>query len=434
MRKFIGAIIILILSLEVDLFYIVQNTTFAKYNSGGQKIIIIYIALFVLYLMLLITRKKDKFIFNKFIIFFIVLGGIEFIRSIVQYNQTFRNVFIVGNYFAIVLCYYIFTYYIKSSKHKNFLQVVTMIFTLILSCEFIVQFLLFKSKGIFLNIPTLLKGTSLRITASEGLINIGIIIAFSYFFSKNNKHKLLSAFTLIAGMADLIFVQKTRAALLIVVISCIILTAIKYIKKPIKLVAICTIIAIIFGIFTMSSFSSSDAGSIYSFSTDDASYIIRQQEVNFYTNQIQQNPILGMGFLNSDSNAMTHYLATGINDMFYRSDVGLIGFTDTFGLVGALWYILLLIAVYKKIRVSIKDKDFNNYEVIGIFVFIIFSSSTLIVMDVQRIIGLIILLSLVDLTYFKHKCLNINNNTTEHHTDVIYKKRKRLRIVWRKSL
>jgi hypothetical protein len=286
-----------------------------------------------------------------------------------------------------------------------------MFFTLILSLLLIVQGAFVHKFGFFLQLDNTnsFRFMSLRLTDGEGLINIGILLAMATIFNKKMKFSLLPYTTLIIGFIEVVFVQKTRVALFGLLMAFLIVWLAQNKKKIGKLVFFFLILLFLFMFIQNTSVF---AEYMNSFSTNDYSYTARSAEIQFYFSQLYNNLFFGMGFIPSNLDM----LIQGPEGVFYKSDVGIIGFFNTFGFIGGIWFILLIVKIIKVLAFSIKTKTiYNNYETLLLVIYIIFTSLTLDIMDPQRIIGLPILIAFADYLYHsnKNKIGETNGNRKE---------------------
>lgn len=366
----------------------------------------ITILIIVSFLALLMLRKvkKEEYIFNKMIAFLMFLYVQEIILSYIKYRQTILDIILTSNYLLIIFAYYIFRYYVKTAKDLKKFEFIIVLYTIILSGLFILQYLNFNYNGrvILYNIDIdSLRFDKLRINnRSSDFINLGTILSFSFFINKNNNYlyRMFGMIGTLLGVTDIFLVQQTRILCLIVIVSIIFMILSINRKNFVKNVCYLSIISII-----LISVSSTALITNYtnSFSTDDGSYTGRAYAINFFMSQVKESPLYGAGFIRvTDEIGDLYYLARGDQGIAYRSDVGIIGFLDTMGIFGLVWYIVLMYKLCKILINLIKNNLISNYsELVGIFTILLLGSGTLIVMDTQRIILLPIILTIFDFAY-----------------------------------
>ncbi|EOR23314.1 hypothetical protein A499_13316 [Niallia nealsonii AAU1] len=140
---------------------------------------------------------------------------------------------------------------------------------------------------------------------------------------------------------------------------------------------------------------------------NDYSLSIRFEEISFYIGQLYENFFFGMGFIPFNVSSYTDFLLRGPYAIYYKSDIGILGFLNIFGILGFLWLILLFFKIIKIASYSVKVKGSlnKNYELLSLVIFVILSSLSLSIFDIQRIIAVPILLALLDYLF------NMSNNS-----------------------
>jgi len=398
LKRILNTGILIIFLLELNFFYVWNNATLSVYNSKYQKILLVLITLILFELLLAFILKKYKtYIFGNLVISFVLIWVVEFIYSKLLYEQNFMQVIKASNSYLLILLYFIFVYYLsQKGVSEKFLHKILVVSTIILSFLFIIQWNLYHKFGIFLNIPFNVRFDELRITEGEGVINVGIVIAFALIFNKqvNKGLKIISILAAFIGLFELIFVQKTRLAIFCVLIGCFVVLLIKF-HKNVKSLVLLTIILTLVVIASIN--SSYYKNYISSADSTGFSYTARQQEALFYLDQIKQHPLLSMGFIDPVKFDRSFQLVRGPQGYLFKSDVGIIGFVNTFGIIGFFWYLAFLYKTLKYLFVLWNSNLLNNYlELAGIWVFLFTSSFTLIIMDSQRIIALPVYLAILD--------------------------------------
>lgn len=129
----------------------------------------------------------------------------------------------------------------------------------------------------------------------------------------------------------------------------------------------------------------------------DSSLVIREDEIEYFLDQAKKNPIFGAGIIYPLEGTEPYYILMGSDGIFYASDVGIIGFLQSYGYTGVIWYIMLLLRI---LIVSIKiimNKDVDNYVEVFIFlIYMICTSGTLIITDKHRNFMLPIILAIIE--------------------------------------
>lgn len=404
LSNFLKSTIMIILLLEVRFFFLINNS---RFNSSTNKSLILFIS-FVVFIVSFKFIDKKK-IFTRNIIIFFVVYTIEVLLSSLLYQQNIIDTINISGYNMVIILYFSLQYFSKNKENIEFLYKIIIIFTGILSFILILQWIYYEQYSVIflkINLDKFRFG-SLRIYEAGNFIEIGVVLAYGRFLiTKIKKHKIYLGIVVILGLFEILFVAKGRLGLLIVITSIIIMSMyilVKDIKKAI--ITIITSILFILIIFNTTMFNNV----IKSFSNNEfqAGSDIRRNAITYYINQVKQKPLFGIGYpYFSDKKDDNYYLLRGYEkSKYYRDDVGIIGFLNTFGLIGFTWYLMLFYKIIKVIIISHKRNVLKNYiSLLGFVIIIIFQSFSTIIMDPQRIIMLPILLTMIDGLY------NINNN------------------------
>ncbi|WP_242954150.1 hypothetical protein [Clostridium puniceum] len=128
----------------------------------------------------------------------------------------------------------------------------------------------------------------------------------------------------------------------------------------------------------------------------------RTEALNYYIEKIINNPIIPIGLLNEANNLERFYIIHGKQGYLYESDVGIVGLAVTLGVVGLVWFILLIIKLFRIIIYVYRKKKLNEYiELVGIITFVIINVITLIITDIERIICLPVILAIFEHVYIR---------------------------------
>ncbi|CAJ1609388.1 hypothetical protein GNF54_09030 [Clostridium perfringens] len=400
--------LIIIFLLENSFFYIFNLPKFIlKINNEYQKILIVSLILFLIIIMHY-SGKTYKYKFKKGICFFIFIYFVEVIVSCIRYNQSIFDTILNSNYYLIILLYFPLLYFLRTSNNIKFLKNLFIYSTLILVILFIMQVYIFDFKFLNINFDKFRFGT-LRILESSNIIVIGTIFSFFNFIQKGNS-KVLNFITFLLGFFEIIFIQKSR--MLIIILSSIFSLCLLYQnrKKKLKMI-IMILVTILFACM----FINSKIGVEYlnSFDSEKVSVDVRKEAIHFYLDQTKDNFILGTGFINVKNDNYDNYnefkrqLLNGYENRYYKSDVGIVGLYNTWGISGVLLYIIFIIYSIKLILKYLSKKISNiDFSIVSIFLLIIFSTFNSIYTDVYRIITLPLFLAILEFFCDENKSLN----------------------------
>lgn len=365
-------------------------------NSNINKTFLVILS--ILFLFLLMKQiLKENYLWQKTILIFLFLVLLEIIISSVFYNQSLNETLKVSLYNFILIFYFVL-FYFKDNNNSKFLINSIVYFTLIVSILLIIQVYLYNKYAIkFLSVNTSnLRFNGLRIYDLGNFIEFGAVLSIGMYL--NNKGKLIYLITFILGILEMVYVAKGRIGLIIVILSSL-LMVVYYSKINIKklskyLFIILVVLVLVSNMSMLKEFTNSFGSS--EFKAGDS---LRKYEVEYYINQLKIRPIFGLGFayFNSEYDRNYNFVRGNYIYKFYKDDVGIVGFTNTFGVLGFIWYIYLL---YRFIKILIKVRKNNllreNIYALGIVLLIIFQSFNTIIMDPQRIINLIFLLIILE--------------------------------------
>ena len=408
LSKLLKIAIVLILLLENKFLYLISfPSSIEQLNNAHQKIIIISIVIFTILLFGYRLFSQKHLIFGVIVL---VFGGIYIIELLVSYtihDQGIVNAFVSSNYYLMPLGYFIYSYYFRKSNELESFKEIVINFTIILCILFTLQYILINFNIKFLNIDfEQMRFGRLRIyEAGNYFINLGILFSFSYILENKGSIKKVWKYILavLLGLYSIVFISKGRIGLIIIIISMIGMVTYKYRKKIKKLIIATIAISII-----ILGFLRTDIAQTYiqQSKTIDASVTNRTNAINMYINQIKSNPIFGMGFIRDMDGSESTFLLRGPRGTYTRTDVGLIGFTNCFGIVGLVWYItfiyIILLYMYRIRNVFKLD---GYLDLIGIFIMIILSSGSLIIMDASRIFLVPIFTAMIDYLYYKNNII-----------------------------
>ncbi|MCX8128598.1 MAG: O-antigen ligase family protein [Clostridia bacterium] len=385
--------------LYMGLIYLVPNLFPDKI-----KFIILAVVAVILFFTFVFIRDLfcEKYFFGGNILFFILLYIQEIVMSVVTYRQSFIDTVTEGKYYLLMLSYFIMACYLKKDGNYHKLYGMIVVFSAVLSVFYIVYYLFLS----YFDLQILPLGYDerfggYRVTAFAYIINSGTLLALGVYLNPGFKLRYRAAclFVFAAGLFELIVVQKTRAALVmeLVCILCMIVFAFR--KRIGNLIITGIVAAVIVAALVNTPLFKSYMDSV---SNEDTSVSVRLEEVDFYLSQVKESPLYGMGFIKNMEDRETYALLRGQDKMFYREDVGIVGFVNTFGVLGLLWYLWLVIKLSAGLILSFRLQKGNSLTgLIGVAVLIILSSATLIITDSSRIAIFPVILALIDSVYAK---------------------------------
>jgi hypothetical protein len=414
MKKVINSIIVLILLLEVRFFYIIKLPKIIEgFNNYNNKMIILIMIIFLISIMIVTNkfRKTKNYKFNTHIWSLSCLICIQLIYSYYKYNQGIKSLILSSYFFFIIFMYYILINFLDDRKEFEKVINTMIIFSLILSIEFLIQGLVYQISGkMFLNISEIsdsvggiyIRNNRLRLTQPSTLISFCVILSYSRFFIAKNKFiKLINLFNIVFGICYLNFVCQTRILLIVVIVSVVSMSIFKSEKSIVKKIMMSILIMSIM-IFVLNMDASREFLSSFNSSENSGSVYARKEAIEYYFTIIKQNPINAMGLIYEVTGNYLYYVLHGPQGYLFTTDVGILGLWTMLGTFGLIWYISFIMKIIKLTFGSGKkyNNSINKMENIGVIVFLISTSFTLIITDPQRIILLPFVMVIVE---YNHK-------------------------------
>ncbi len=413
MKSIYKIIIFLTLLLEARFLYLFNIPSFiSKYNTYHTKILIFLLIFCGIFIMLVFKHYKyikRKVVFNKFVILFLLLVLSEIFISYVnysEYSQTFIDLIWVCYFYFIICLYYIIVYLGVRFNDYSYKKVI-IIFSLILSIIFIIQAYIYNLGGTLMlkiseiaNIGIESRLGRIRLTYPSTLISFACVLSFSEIFNRDTKKKTLNILNLVCSLIYLIYVCQTRALIVYVIFSMLIVFIFVNRKSAKKIILMIITLVIAVNVFINLNITKEYINS-FTDSKNSISNIARSGAIDYFIDRGNENLIFGSGFINSSANSETFYISRGSYGMFSTTDVGIFGYYSIFGIAGLVLYLYLILKMLTIIWTLIKSKKIDYcVEIIGIFIFFISTSLTLIVTDSQRIILFPIILALFNNKYY----------------------------------
>lgn len=349
---------------------------------------------------------KEKFYFLKSIIALIIIYSFQFILSKFRYEQSIIQVISCSMHFYLLFAYFVYKTMIKSVNDVIVVEKIIVKFSAILSTLFILQFLIYSKYGVFLKVPIGIRNGTLRITAFSIFTNIGLIISLFNILKKSQQCKKINIYNFIVSLIYLVVIQKTRSILMIMIVS-IFIGIIFFLRKrnTAKMMIFLSIVISVMTIYLVSE----SADKFYNSIGMDYGVMARNGAIEYYINGVKEKPLLGIGFINYGEREDLDIMLTGEQGIYYRDDVGIIGLLHTLGIIGIIWYVLLLYKIGKMLfNLADKRNIDSSIEFITIYSYILFSSFNVIILDPQRIAILPVVLAMIEAIYINRK--DISNN------------------------
>jgi hypothetical protein len=389
--------ILLVVVLNGEFFFLLPREILGRANYQD-----------LLYIILPITgawyffRKsdRDEKNFNGFTISFLLLILMGVFNSYSQGQPIILGLKAAKGYY-LVLFYFVFMGKIINRQRLFKLIVITGV---LLSFLNNIQYFYFGGLKIFHVSSSLERAGQLRFLVGDFFTIFAPIIALSVYITAKKKLYLVAFFYM---LGTVIVQAKTRAVIWGFIITILLMM---YYSKKINLLKV-----VFAGIPLLAAFvwllpliKSTAFGEIYEvtkyeFTAKTGNVGIRFDAYDYYVSEISKSPIIGRGIWN--------YLFRENNPEdvekrgLYLADIGITSFIFHFGLVGAIWLLVLFARIYRLAFLSIGQlKRAVPYGLVGYLIFSIFTMPTLnCLVDRRTIIYLVLVLALFSQLDFSHQ-------------------------------
>lgn len=341
----ISLLVALLLLLQVKLFYILPFSGFYSINSNQQQLLMVLITIATLIATNLRPISGEYHsVFNKEIVFFLLYYVFELIYSAIKNKQGIVNAFTASNFYLMIISFYIYSYYIKKNGLRRFDDIVITIATINIVVCWLQYFLAFH--GIVFT-KMQLSGTrfdSVRIQdMGETITCLGIILAANrWIFHSSSKRGKYIIITFLGILGNLI-VSKGRITIIALISALVIMLMVKHRKNVLSTATILCAVFVVVALFFKTPLGEKYITSFTNSESDTAT--IRSREYSYYLDQSEEsvsNLIFGVGFIRDTGDEASNYLR-GPAHQYSRTDIGFLGMLNSIGILGCIWYCVLLI-------------------------------------------------------------------------------------------
>lgn len=367
----------------------------------------IYLGLHLSNDMLRIPKKRK---IDRYAILFLLWIVLEILISYFKYSSTQNMVSTIKEslyFIAPILVFYSVKKIIKNEEILDYYVDILIKVSLICSILAILALMIYTNTG--KNMLGLNTDDYSFIRNGRGHFMVGSMVVvpatlFLWCRIITGELKIFGIITLLVNLFHIIYVGQTRMQIAIVLVVMVLSYLVvskrsKKLKAAIIFFLICVLL--LMGMQTINEYMTELLG--------NNSVTYRLEGIYYYLGQIVKHPFFGMGFISS-SNTKLSTLLFGPLLRFFRTDVGLIGFVNCFGIVGGLWYLSYInygsrLVIKCKSRLSIKMYEY----VFSFAVFLILSSINLFPLDGYRMLYFSISMILLHLVEIKQSNIISNN-------------------------
>ena len=338
---------------------------------------------------------------NRIILLFFLVYLVQVLFSSINYSQSLAASFFSEKYYFILLLYYVLVRCFSSENDKEIVIDAYIILSFVIGTLIDIQTLLLHDKGIeILLLEYGKRAGGIRVLNSAHFIEIGILLSVSkiinYWEDTTFIKRIIYVGAILSGLIDVFFVSQTRMSIFIIVAImgfAILMKDFGYSRQAmIKRIAILMIILLVVGLILNSSVVSA---LIDDFGNNTVSVSLRLSELRLYLGQLFESPInfvFGLGMIH-DTNTSYLYSVLGVNGTGGRTDVGVIGFINEFGVLGLVIYLWIMVRGYRLIKQSRKS-FIKCHDLLVLYSYYILGSGTLFMFNRGRIFAVPIMLYL----------------------------------------
>jgi hypothetical protein len=392
------------------IIYLTICVNFFYFFNTNQYYETMYLFPFMIGIAILMFQYKGlniEMTFYREVVAILIISLYTIGTSLLVDSQSISAILSQGFPYFIFLNYFIFIVLINNNIDAVlFLKRAVIGFGLCISIVFIAQYYFSFEGFIFLQAIDLtnVRYNEMRITSETSLITISAILLFSKLLGERRTilKQIKYIIPIIIISYEIVVVQKTRITIVIYILILISMVLSKFIIfSDYKKLFIATALFVFLIFLFVSNFE------FNLFEKDEISVFARTNAVYHYMEVAKEYPIFGVGFLKPEESSLAMQLISGSDKIYFRSDVGIFGVLNTFGIIGVVWYIILVIHLGAIIYRLAKTKR-NYVEPLGIFLYVLLNSLTQIMTDPVR--SSVLVLILVQFSYYKKGLYNIENN------------------------
>lgn len=256
-------------------------------------------------------------------------------------------------YISVCLEAFVLSRLIRSKKDLCWFMNAIEISSVTIACFSILQFILYPDVIIFPTDSLPLRNGLHRIYVGGGsVLSIGALISAGNLLSSRERKSgsLLNVILVLITMTLVRQARSNTAYLLIVLVLGVL--SVSNIPKPVRFILCLTATGLVIIGFIL--VDGVDALAV--FVEEDSGFGARLKGIEFFIDKFKDYPLLGMGFITTSGNldpVSYGLLCSSSGYRFDRSDVGIFGLLNMFGVVGVVWYIAYLRRIgsnAKKIR------------------------------------------------------------------------------------
>lgn len=397
-RKFniFEIVVLLYLLLETRFFYLVSMGKVNNFVTYKNKMLIAIVTALMVMFFFILKKKINICSINKWCLIFITYCVFEALRNKTTYNLNLNQMLLAFHgYLLFLLCVFLNACPDRKRLSQFIIKTLTL-FSVILSTLFVFQAFVYNTfRYSFLKINEYqslafaeTRSWGIRLTFPGTLIIFSLLISWGVLQKKKNDK--LHIFNIVLGGLYIVYVCQTRMTTLVIICTMLLVLVFNKVGRKYsilkKAIVIIMALTVLLAPLYIDSIFDSNTGSVYA----------RTYAYKFYIEKIVENPLFGIGLLPDDKTNAT-ITKTLHGDLGYANitDVGIVGYSVQFGIVGIILLIALVLIIYGNFK-RYKKKDNIYYSCLACCIYILGTCSTLSIFDTQRIVMLPFVLFLIN--------------------------------------
>lgn len=340
------------------------------------------------------TYKKEAIIWCCYLLF-------QMIYSYTTYGQSIQvYVYMVANQFTILA--YAYFYYFRNS-HEWYYESYKKIATFFMFAVIVIWFLTSMGINILDEKAFTIRNGRPRIAGGMVMVAFLVLMIWCEIVDKRNqkrKTKYASYVLLAIGLLYINFINQTRMCLLATVGAAAIVYLLSRKGSGNKVIAICVAImacVFVFQIPAVQTLLNDKFGGLID--GTDNSMVPRLGAITHYIEMAQGHEIFGIGLIQptqpGNGKYDLSYIMNGPWGVYSSDDVGMVSFYAVYGLVGLVFYLILMIRLFKRAWGERKEHSYK----LAIWLYVFMSGFSMMLTDLWRQDMIAVFLLLEDISF-----------------------------------
>ena len=397
-------LITILMILELQYFNLVEIKALDNYNTVSNKMLMMCIILLYVLFNYVLRRnyklKHNSVSFINLAMFMVtLLIAVQALYTMPKYNETFVDIIrATGHLFMLALAYALIDIYLLEDSINGALNLISNI-TFVSMLLYLANAIVNNFTGISLLIVKVVQIRNGRPRITMPVMSTFMILyEWFEFLNDDRRNKRKHFVYVLIGLAGLFYVDMTRMLQISVIVS---MVAIYFFRKNHTKNQLLFAIALI-GILILIVNTDYFSGFLDSFSLTGSqgdSTRARLNAIAYFSEFTKDNLFLGMGMVRPYRQDLYNIYFGPIGTYNCLDDIGIFGLFFYYGLFGLILYIMLLLR-WGWILIHVKNNCAYSL-LVGLFVFALATSPSLIITNSQRSLLIPIFTSVFEFAYYQ---------------------------------